>query len=121
MRSSPLANSSLEDLLGLSPFLVRSADVNDDGDDDIVALTKSSSFAGDSIPSIATSAITEEQCVGDFDGSGTVDGADLAQLLGAWGTTETKFDLTGDGTVGGADLAVILGAWGPCTGNPPLD
>lgn len=51
-------------------------------------------------------------CVADFDGSGTVDGADLAILLGAWGVAEG--DLTGDGLTDGADLAVLLGAWGPC-------
>ena len=51
-------------------------------------------------------------CVGDFDGSGTVDGADLAIFLGLWGGISG--DLTGDNLTDGADLAVLLGAWGPC-------
>jgi len=46
----------------------------------------------------------------DLDGDGTVGPADLAVLLGAWGTSGPG-DLSGDGTVGPADLAVILGAW----------
>ncbi len=46
---------------------------------------------------------------GDLDGDGTVGAADLAILLGAWGTGSA--DLDGDGTTGGADLALLLGAW----------
>lgn len=47
---------------------------------------------------------------GDLDGNGVVDGADLAMILGAWGTA--KYDLTGDGIVSGADLSIVLGDWG---------
>lgn len=47
----------------------------------------------------------------DIDGSGTVGGADLAILLGAWGSGDCLADLDGDGIVGGADLATLLGAW----------
>jgi hypothetical protein len=55
-------------------------------------------------------------CPGDLDGSGDVAGADLAIVLGAWGSTcaGCAADLDDDGTVGGADLAIVLGAWGPC-------
>jgi len=57
-------------------------------------------------------------CAGDLDGDGAVGGADLALLLGAWGTSCTGCpeDLDGDGTIGGADLAIVLGAWGTCAG-----
>lgn len=48
----------------------------------------------------------------DFDCDGTVGPADLAQFLGAWGTTQTQFDLDGDGVVGASDLAILLGQWG---------
>ena len=51
-------------------------------------------------------------CLGDLDGNGQVDGADLAVLLGGWGGPSG--DLDGSGTTDGADLAVLLGAWGPC-------
>jgi hypothetical protein len=46
---------------------------------------------------------------GDLDGNGVVDGADLAGLLNAWGTTGA--DINGDGTTDGADLAVLLNNW----------
>ncbi|MDA1008910.1 MAG: hypothetical protein O2800_07945, partial [Planctomycetota bacterium] len=51
-------------------------------------------------------------CPGDFDQSGALDGADLAQLLSSWGTPYG--DIDGDGDTTGADLAALLGAWGPC-------
>ena len=57
-------------------------------------------------------------CPADLDGTGVVDGADLALLLGAWGVCDDPTDCIGDidenGTVDGVDLAFILGAWGIC-------
>jgi hypothetical protein len=53
-----------------------------------------------------------QPCPADFDGDGSIGGADLAQLLNAWGTG--KRDLDGDGTTGGADLAALLNSWGAC-------
>lgn len=57
-------------------------------------------------------------CPGDLDGSGAVDGTDLAILLGDWGPCPTKgpcpADLTGNGEVDGADLSILIGAWGAC-------
>lgn len=47
----------------------------------------------------------------DLDCSGTVNAADLAILLGEWGTAGGA-DLNGDGTVEAQDLAILLGAWG---------
>jgi hypothetical protein len=52
-------------------------------------------------------------CNGDLNGDGTVDGADLGLLLGAWGGPGAA-DLNGSGSVDGADLGLLLGAWGPC-------
>jgi alkaline phosphatase len=54
------------------------------------------------------------QCLTDLSPNGTTDGADLALLLGAWGTADAIGDLNEDGTVDGADLAIMLGAWGTC-------
>jgi choice-of-anchor B domain-containing protein len=54
---------------------------------------------------------------------GTVDGADLAFMLGEWGNnpgspadivSNTTFQPPPDGFVDGADLAFLLGAWGAC-------
>ncbi|MFM8641821.1 MAG: hypothetical protein ACKOEP_03165 [Phycisphaerales bacterium] len=47
---------------------------------------------------------------GDLDGNGTVNGADLGILLGAWGQPGPT-DLSGDGTTNGADLGILLGNW----------
>ena len=60
---------------------------------------------------------------GDLDGSGAVDGPDLAMLLAGWGPcppapTPCIRDLTGDGAVDGRDLATLLAAWGPCKPVP---
>lgn len=46
----------------------------------------------------------------DLNADGHVDAADLALLLGAWGTPSPG-DLTCDGVVAADDLAVLLGAW----------
>ncbi len=70
-------------------------------------------------------------CVGDAvsnvtfqpPGDGTIDGADLAFLLGQWGNnpgsaadlvSNVTFQPPGDGVVDAADLAFMLGAWGAC-------
>jgi hypothetical protein len=43
-----------------------------------------------------------------------VDGADLALLLAAWGSSNPLADGNSDGNVDGADLASLLAFWGPC-------
>jgi len=48
----------------------------------------------------------------DIDCSGSVDGADLTALLGAWGMGSGPADLDGDGVIGGSDLAMLLSGWG---------
>jgi hypothetical protein len=50
--------------------------------------------------------------VADLNGDCAVDGADLGQLLGAWGHTSGPEDLNGDSLVDGGDLGMLLGAWG---------
>lgn len=52
-------------------------------------------------------------CAADLNGDCTVDGADLGQLLSAWGGRGDA-DLDGSGAVDGADLGQLLSAWGPC-------
>lgn len=51
--------------------------------------------------------------VGDLDGNGTVDGADLGSLLGYWGPCPAQCpgDLDGNGEVDGGDLGALLGNW----------
>lgn len=72
-------------------------------------------LAGPGIPkqAIPTSMWSHGGTVGaDLDGDGLVGPADLALLLGAWGTAGPQGDLNGDGSVGAADLSILLGAWG---------
>jgi len=58
----------------------------------------------------AASDVAPEIVSADLDGSGTVDGGDLAALLADWGGVAS--DLDGSGTVDGGDLAALLAAWG---------
>ncbi len=54
-------------------------------------------------------------CQEDLNGDNSVNAADLALLLGAWGPNPGHAaDFNGDNTVDAADLAPLLGAWGPC-------
>jgi hypothetical protein len=57
-------------------------------------------------------------CPGDLNQDGTVDGNDLAILIGAWGSTGG--DLDGSEVTDPADLALLLGYWGSCidSGGP---
>ncbi len=62
-------------------------------------------------------AVLPPHCGASLDGDGVVGAADLASMLGAWGTTDLAADLDGDGVVGAPDLALLLGAWGACPGG----
>jgi spore coat protein A len=53
-------------------------------------------------------------CPADFTGDREVDGADLAELLAFWGSSDDETDLNADGNVDGADLAILLAFWGTC-------
>ena len=55
--------------------------------------------------------ITPVPNIADINGDGIVNGADLARVLGAWGTSAAGGDLNGDGIVDGADLAIVLANW----------
>jgi len=55
-----------------------------------------------------------DDCIGDLNGDGVINGAEISIVLGAWSTGNSYADINGDGVVDGADLAMILGSWGPC-------
>lgn len=48
----------------------------------------------------------------DINGDGTVNGADLLSVLGAWGQSGSAADCSNDGIVNAVDLAMVLNAWG---------
>jgi hypothetical protein len=52
-------------------------------------------------------------CLGDLDGSGTVDGGDIGVLLLDWGQTGPA-DFDRSGAVDGGDIGVLLLEWGDC-------
>jgi len=54
---------------------------------------------------------TESEVFADLNGDCLVGAADLALLLGAWGTAQSAADLDGGGIVDENDLALLLGAW----------
>lgn len=55
-----------------------------------------------------------DECIGDVNQDGVVDGLDLGLLLAGWGGSGPVGDLDGDGQVGGGDLGVMLADWGFC-------
>jgi hypothetical protein len=66
------------------------------------------------IDDFSISAVTcVNPCLGDLDGNGVVNGADLGSMLAAWGTPGNS-DLDGNGDTNGADLGTLLSAWGIC-------
>ncbi len=61
--------------------------------------------------------ILPDACSADLDLDGFVNGADLAALLAAWGTSAPaagRADVSGNGLVGGEDIAAVLAQWGGC-------
>jgi hypothetical protein len=66
-------------------------------------------------PGTATLSITcASNCPFDLNVDGTVDAADLAILLGVWGTDKPEADFDQSGLIDAADLAQLLGAWAGC-------
>jgi len=57
--------------------------------------------------------VTIPDCIGDLNGDGVVDGADLGILLAMW-NEDGIADFDGDGLINGADLGTLLAAWGEC-------
>ena len=72
--------------------------------------TRDNDADGDGIPDDCTGG----GCTGDSNGDDRIDGADLTELLGAWGSDDPDFDLDGNGLVDGGDLTLLLGNWGQC-------
>ena len=63
---------------------------------------------------VLTQSCPGNDCPGDVNLDGIVDGLDLGLLLAGWGGSGPVGDLNGDGVVGGGDLGVMLADWGSC-------
>lgn len=56
-----------------------------------------------------------DECPGDFNGDGIVDGGDFGGLLALWGPCAgCPQDLDGSGTIDGGDVGLFLSYWGVC-------
>jgi hypothetical protein len=53
----------------------------------------------------------------DVDGNLLVDSADLAAVLGAWGSASAAADIDGSGVVDSSDLGIVLSNWGAVACN----
>ena len=56
----------------------------------------------------------QDPCPSDLNGNGSVGPEDIGLLIAAWNTSDIAADINDDGTVDGYDLAYILGNWGAC-------
>jgi hypothetical protein len=96
-----------------------SADCNNDGIVDfgqIQAGTLADTNANN-VPDCCETGVSCLPCPADVDGSGAVNGVDLAAILNVWGTSGGKYpgaDVNQDGIVDGSDLAEVLNGWGAC-------
>ncbi|MBL9120671.1 MAG: FG-GAP repeat protein [Phycisphaerae bacterium] len=69
----------------------------------------------DTPPGPALLSITcASNCPFDLNADGSVNAADLAILLGVWGTDKPEADFDQSGLIDAADLAQLLGAWSSC-------
>ena len=66
---------------------------------------------------IASTPIAADDCSADFDGDGSIGGADLTTLLADWGECERPCasDLDANGVVDGSDITRLLADWGACS------
>ncbi len=84
-------------------------DVNGDGKTDYLITAANDSGGTGKVYLFAGTTGPRDVLVGDLDGDGVVNGADLGLLLAAWGSPGA--DLDGDGTTDGADLGLLLSNW----------
>ncbi|MCA9284714.1 MAG: VCBS repeat-containing protein [Phycisphaerales bacterium] len=94
------------------PTGIAAGDMNEDGRPDLVYAMANLGDTGQLQVLLNTTIFPPPCAPGDLDCNGTIDGADLGSLLGAWGSSSPTADLNGDGTVDGADLGLLLSMWG---------
>lgn len=95
---------------------VFAADLDGDGDDDILWGSKWNDALGWEENHLINQ---PGLCAHDLNGDNDVGVIDLLVLLGAWGTDPLgPPDYNGNGIVDVLDLLELLGQWGPCPENP---
>ncbi|MCP3906108.1 MAG: hypothetical protein GY715_20995 [Planctomycetes bacterium] len=99
------------------PNDVELADFNNDGLMDVSTVNTESGATGGSVTVFLS--VVEEACIEDLNGNGSVDFADILQVIGGWGACdpppeECPLDLNGNGQVDFADILVVIGSFGPC-------
>ena len=111
--NGPCPDCDANGVIDLEEILFGGADCNGNGTVDVCDIA-----ANPLLDRTNDGVIDSCQCLGDISGNGSVDGVDLAAVLGAWGGSGGKAgaDINGDGLVDGTDLAYVLGNWGPCPG-----
>jgi hypothetical protein len=113
-----LTDISQSEGMGLNPLMARSADIDNNGTEDLLMITDSvayrSNTAVGSTQTVLNEGAEENTCPADFDGNGNVAVADLLVLIAAWGPGTGPEDLNGNGTINVADLLLLIGAWGAC-------
>ena len=107
-----VAPGDVRTIFDLSALLSQSIDTGEprgiDDDDELVLTVLFTDLSAAIIRATLPSSL-----VGDLNGDGVVDGADLGLFLGQWGPCAATCagDFNGDGVVDGADLGALLGAW----------
>jgi len=126
----PLAFAAAADLdAGADPVFLLTGDVDQDTDEDLIAvngdLGGASPLAGPGAeaadgptPGAVNTLVNMDvlPCPGDLDGSAEVGFGDILNIIGAWGACppECPQDLSGNGQVDFADILFVIAAWGPC-------
>ena len=112
---SDIDQNGIVDENDLASFLLayqgENGDCDNDGESDLEEIFNGAADAdGDGIPDDCP-----PPCVGDYNGDGFVNGADLGLMMAAWGACGgCPEDLNGDGVVSGADLGLMIAGWGVC-------
>jgi hypothetical protein len=104
-----LANTNITGVHNFAVF-----DINNDCWLDVVIGKCSGTQVWMNVPPAGEACEPKDTCPADFTDDGLVDGADLGQLLLAFGSPGENADLNGDGIVDGADLGELLLAFGAC-------
>ncbi|MCP3902653.1 MAG: hypothetical protein GY715_03370 [Planctomycetes bacterium] len=96
---------------GAAYIFVGLGDCNVNGELDLcdIALGASNDVNGNGVPDDC-----EPGCIGDLDGSGAVDFADILLVVAGWGCGGCAADVNGSGAADFADILALISVWGPC-------